>query len=454
LAGLDLIVTGGFQRAGAQVRITARALDARTREALAHAKADGPLADVFHVQDAIVTQLSAGLQLTITPAAAVRIRTHETSSLDAYRALTDGRLRLEALDPAEIPAAVAAFERALSLDPRYALAHVGLAHARFWQFQATRARSRPDAAALAAAISHAHQAIDLDPESAEAHSALGFFLASADQREAALVAGRHALALEPGNWRHQFRLGMAAWGAERVACLEAVVSQYPALAYAYVGLAMVWVARGELDRAEQTLRAGAASHRESSAGAARFPASGLHGLLGLVRLAAGDVAAAHAEFDRELHQPGSPLFAAESTLDASDGHAWARLASGDAAGAASMFEATLARAPDRARSRVGLTVACQALGARDRAEAAAGQAAVAIEEMRSGGRAGEAALVTACWRAGAGRLAEAVTMLREWLDAAPSGPTGWTIPVEPLLAPLRQERAFREVLVKVAGRAE
>ena len=30
----------------------------------------------------------------------------------------------------------------------------------------------------------------------------------------AVAAGRIAVALEPGNWRHQFRLGVAAWGDE------------------------------------------------------------------------------------------------------------------------------------------------------------------------------------------------------------------------------------------------
>ncbi|HEX7779141.1 MAG TPA: winged helix-turn-helix domain-containing protein, partial [Vicinamibacterales bacterium] len=130
-AGLDLVVIGSFQRAGDHVRITARLTDVATREALAHAKADGPLADVFSLQDAIVMQLSSGLQVRISPAERARMSARETSSLEAYRALTEGRLKLEALDPVEIPAAIAHFERALKLDPHYALAHVGLAHARF-----------------------------------------------------------------------------------------------------------------------------------------------------------------------------------------------------------------------------------------------------------------------------------------------------------------------------------
>src|SRR5258706_130188 len=82
------------------------------------------LADVFDVQDAIVRQLSTDLQITLTPAASARIQARETSNLEAYRASTEGRLKLETLDPAEIPGALADFERALNLDPRYALAHV------------------------------------------------------------------------------------------------------------------------------------------------------------------------------------------------------------------------------------------------------------------------------------------------------------------------------------------
>ena len=129
----DLIVVGSYQRSGDQLRITARVVDVATREAVVHAKADGAIEDVFDLQDAIVTQLGAGLRLRISPAAQARISTRETSSLEAYRALTLGRLKLEALDPDQIPAAIADFERALGLDSRYALAHVGLAHARFWR---------------------------------------------------------------------------------------------------------------------------------------------------------------------------------------------------------------------------------------------------------------------------------------------------------------------------------
>jgi DNA-binding winged helix-turn-helix (wHTH) protein/tetratricopeptide (TPR) repeat protein len=453
-AGLDLVVVGSFQRAGDELRITARLIDVATREALANAKADGPIADVFALQDAIVMQLATGLQVRISPAERARMRARETSSLEAYRALTEGRIRLEALDPAEIPGAIGHFERALALDPRYALAHVGLAHARFWQFQASRARNAPETDQLRAAVAHARRAIDIDPELAEAYSALGFVLASLDQSGEAVAAARRAVALEPGNWRHLFRLGMAAWGEERLGCLQAVVAQYPTLPYAYLGLAMVRIARRDLQAADRLLQTGLSSHgRSGPPGDARFPASGLHALRGLIRLAVGDAARARAAFDRELESTSRHLFADESARDAHDGLGHVGLAEGDAAGAAAMFEAALARYPDHARSLIGLAAACRAMGANDRADAAMARAKTAIEELRAHGRFTDAALAGAAMHAAAGQPADATALLMNFLGVAPPGSAGWLLPVDPFLANLRKQPAFEQVLDVLADRA-
>ena len=452
-AGLDFVVIGSFQRSGDHLRITARLTDVATREALANAKADGPLADVFALQDAIVMQLSTGLQVRISPAERARMSARETSSLEAYRALTEGRLKLEALDPAEIPGAIAHFERALSLDPDYALAHVGLAHARFWQFQASRARNAPETGHIQAAVTHARRAIELDPDLAEAHSTLGFVLASTDHGGQAIVAARRALALEPGNWRHLFRLGMAAWGEERIGCLQAVVAQYPALPYAYLGLAMVRIARRDLQAADRLLQTGVASHGRAGGGDSRFPASGLHGLRGLIRLAAGDAAKAKSAFDRELESKSSHLFADESARDAFDGQGHVLLLAGDAAGAAKMFDAALARYPDHARSLIGLAGACRAMGAQNRASQAMAHASKAVDDLRAHGRATEAALAGAAWQVASARPADAISTLTEFLEAAPSGSAGWILPVDPFLSGLRKQPAFESVLALLADRA-
>jgi TolB-like protein len=450
---LDLLVAGGYQRSGGRLRITARVIDVATGEGVAHAKADGLVSEVFQLQDAIVRHLLRSLPATMSSAVARRAGVRETSSLDAYRALTEGNLRLETLDPAHVPDAVRDFERAIALDPRYAQAYVGLSQAHLWRFEASRARNRPDSAALRSAIAYGRRAIELDPELPEAHGALAFLLASAGRTTEALAAGRTAVALEPNEWRHRFRLGVAAWGSERLACFDDVVRLFPEFGYAYFGSAMVHVARRDLAIAEEILRQGLAVRQRAATTADRFPANGLHWMLGLIRLAEGDAPGARAEFDRELKSAGSRMYRPEYAMDAYDGHGFVCLAAGDFAGAESMFEKALERYPDHARSLIGLSKAFAGRGRHDAAQSALDRAWRARDELRDNGRTAEAAMATAFAHVVAGRSDETLATLTALLIDAPPGFAGWTVPIEPLLAELKSQPRFRAVLSKLAERA-
>jgi DNA-binding winged helix-turn-helix (wHTH) protein len=59
--GSDWVVVGAFQRLGDQLRITARVVDARTREAIACAMVDGARQGAFSLEDALAQQLVASL---------------------------------------------------------------------------------------------------------------------------------------------------------------------------------------------------------------------------------------------------------------------------------------------------------------------------------------------------------------------------------------------------------
>jgi DNA-binding winged helix-turn-helix (wHTH) protein len=399
-----------------------------------------------------VAQLLSGLpaqRSTVPGRVAVTLR--DTESPEAYRAFTDGRLKIETLDPAAVGGAIADFERALELDPKYALAHVGLAHAYFWTFQTSRASHQPDIAAAMKAVGHARRAIELDADLAEAHSALALILIGVDRPVEAVASGRRALALEPGNWRHQFRLGMAAWGTERLTCLDAVVAQFPQMAYAYFGIAMVHIARNDLTSAAAILARGTAIGEDAALKLERFPGRGLHWLTGLVRLASGDAAGARAAFQQELDSDARALFAEEFVMDAHYGLASTHLGAGDAAGAVAQFDAALARYPDHARSLIGRGLALEALGQPDAAASSFARAAAAIDSIRLL-RANEAALAAACLLVARGDAGAAAPSLEQFLAQAPPGLAGWTIPAEPLLAALRDGR-LDAVLVQLRARA-
>jgi TolB-like protein/Flp pilus assembly protein TadD len=449
---LDRAVVGSFQRAGERLRITARVVDAGTGEALAEAKSDGLLENVFDLQDRLVAQFAESLGMS-KAAAESRRSIGDTSSLEAYQAFTEGRVRLESLDGSLVPGAIADFERAISLDPRYASAHVGLANARFWQYEMSRARNQPEAALLARAIDHVRRAIELERDLAEAHASLAFLLMSAGRATEALSAARRAVALEPRYWGNQFRLGHAAWGEERLQALARAVDLYPDFPFVHFEAAMVHIARGNLDRAESVLREGTIVQDRQADLKQRYPAKGLHWLLGLVRLARGDAAEAQREFKAEISSGSSQLYAPEFAMNAHDGSGFACLLTDAPEEAIVQFRCALELFPEHARSLVGLGAALAAAGDPEGRDAAFSRVSSAVEALRRGGRGSEATLAAALHHTVRGEFDDAVQCLNMLLERAEHPFTGWTVPVEPLLEPLRELPDYLRVADRLAERA-
>lgn len=450
---LDLAVVGSFQRAGDRLRITARVVDAGTGEALAEAKADGALAQVFELQDRIVGQFAETLGSAGSDSATSRRTYRETSSLEAYQAFTEGRVRLESLDASLVSGAIADFERAIALDPRYALAHVGLANARFWQYEMSRARNQPEGALLAHAIDHVRRAIELERNLAEAYATFSFLLVSAGRFSEALAAARRSVTLEPAYWGNQFRLAHAEWGEDRLRTLSRAMELYPDFPFAHFEAAMVHIARGSLERAESVLREGTIVQERQANLKQRYPAKGLHWLLGLVRLARGDAREARTEFDREIAIGSTQLYAAEFAMNAYDGAGFAALEDGDTGEAVQMFTRALELFPEHARSLVGLGFALATGGDAGAATAAFTHAARAIDSLRRGGRTSEATIAEAFMHRVQGRADDAIGLLKRLVERPEIPFAGWTIPIEPLLAPLGQRADFKEVLAALAQNA-
>jgi len=382
-----------------------------------------------------------------------RAGVRETSNAAAHDALLQGRRRLERMDLAEIPAAIEDFERAAALDPRYALPHVGLAHARFWLFEATRIRNCRDKALLTAAIADAHRATDLDPDLPEAYAALAWLLTAAGRGPEAVAAGRRAVALEPANWRNHCRLALAAWGSESVASWTHVLDLHPDFAFARCGVAMVAIAKGELDAAEAALRLGAATQDRVVSIDARFPTRGAHWLLGLVRLNRGDVHEAIAEFRRERQAGGDDVYATEFIVNALDGEGFSQLSTGAIDASSAAFSEALTLAPDHGRSLLGLAAVHVRAGRTSPRGEALARAHHAIGELRADGRSADAELLLASAHVIEGRRERALDTLERLLATAPAGSAGWTIPVEPLLAPAAESPEFAKVLFRLAHRA-
>jgi DNA-binding winged helix-turn-helix (wHTH) protein/tetratricopeptide (TPR) repeat protein len=445
---LDRAVVGSFQRAGGRLRITARVVDVATGETTAEAKADGPLEQVFELQDRIVAQFADAFGMGAKQTRSLG----DTSSLEAYQAFTEGRVRLESLEASNVPAAIADFERAVALDSRYAAAHVGLANARFWQYEMSRARNQPDAALLARAIDHVRCAIELERDLAEAHATLSFLLMSGGRATEALASARRAVALEPRYWGNQFRLAHAAWGEERLQALARARDLYQDFPFIHFEMAMVHIARGHLDRAERVLREGTIVQDRQADRKQRYPAKGLHWLLGLVRCAAGDGAEAQQEFERELSSGSWQLYAREFAMNAHDGAGFVLLRNAPGS-AADRFRSALELFPEHARSLVGLGAALASADDKAGADGAFARATAAIDALRRGGRGSEATMAEAMLHTVRGDRDRAIESLTTLVDRPDLPFSGWTIPIEPLLAPLREDDDYQRVIGRLAERA-
>lgn len=224
----SLLVIGGFQCTTARVRITARLVDVSTREALVDAKVDGPLSEIFGLQDQIVDQFSSALGMA-PMAVGTQFPVRETPSLEAYRAWTEGWLKIESLDIRELQQAREDFSQAISFDSRYAMAYAGLATAEFALYENTRCDAQPSDGLLHNAMTHARRAIELDEGLAEAHATLALILMSAWKTPEAAASARRAVALEPAHWRHVFRLCHATWGEARLEAAARTLALYPDL---------------------------------------------------------------------------------------------------------------------------------------------------------------------------------------------------------------------------------
>ena len=162
------VLEGSVRRAGDRVRITVQLNHVKDGFQLWSERYDREIKDIFDVQDEIAKAIAERLRITLADDGDLRLVPKATANVDAYQLYLKGRALLNRRG-ASIPLALEQFQRAVELDPEYALAWAGIADA-FTVFGYYGAARPENMRALA--IDAAHKAITLDPNSAEAHTAL------------------------------------------------------------------------------------------------------------------------------------------------------------------------------------------------------------------------------------------------------------------------------------------
>jgi DNA-binding winged helix-turn-helix (wHTH) protein len=376
----------------------------------------------------------------------------QTSNLEVLRSIFDGRLKLESLSPADIDSAVVQFARAVELDPTFAGGYVGLATAKFWNYESTRSGFQPDTGLLAAAVRDARQAVALAPAFAEAHATLSYLLTASGRFDEAHAAARRAVALQPEWWAHHFRLGHATWGASRLRALGQCLELYPEFAFAHYEMAMVHVARQAFDVAGNVLREGMAIQERVGAQERRFPANGLHWMLGAIALRQGDTAVAVAECDRELTSGARSLYAREFALAARNTCGFALLSDGAFDRAAETFRHSLATTDEQVRPHIGLALVARLRGNHDESTHECGSARRGVARLFNGGRSAEGLTMQAGLQVAEDERAGACETLERLFESTALS-AGWAVPIDPLFTAMRDLPAYRGVERRLALRA-
>jgi eukaryotic-like serine/threonine-protein kinase len=195
------ILEGSIRRSGNTVRITVQLISAVNGFHLWSQSYDRDPRDILTLQTDIATAVAQEMQVKLLGDEAARIEVGGTRNPDAYDAYLRGmQIVVTAQDIDASRRALAAFDKAIALDPNYAAAYAQRAHTlRSIASHTTDPASVRDM--FAAARQSAERAVSLAPDYADAHMALGWHVLvygfldfSGAQRET-----DRALALAPGS---------------------------------------------------------------------------------------------------------------------------------------------------------------------------------------------------------------------------------------------------------------
>ncbi len=132
--GVRYVLEGSVQRAGDRVRINAQLIDGQSGGHLWADRYDGPITDVFQLQDKVTRSITDALALRLTAQEQLSIGSAETRSAPAYDAFLQGRQLFRQGTPADLAAAIPFFEKATKLDPEYWRAYAALALV-YWRLE-------------------------------------------------------------------------------------------------------------------------------------------------------------------------------------------------------------------------------------------------------------------------------------------------------------------------------
>ena len=169
--GVSTILEGSVRKSGNRVRVNVQLINAVNDEHMWAEDYDRDLTDVFAIQTDLAQKIAHELQAKLSPTEKAQMTRKPTENGEAYLAFVQAHnLHMQMEDLDKLKQAEQLYERALQMDPNFALAAADFSRLESWiyhTFDPTPPRREK-------ARSLADRALKLQPDCPECHLALGF----------------------------------------------------------------------------------------------------------------------------------------------------------------------------------------------------------------------------------------------------------------------------------------
>ncbi len=190
---VSTVLEGSVRKMGNKLRITAQLVNVADGYHLWSERYDRELEDVFAIQDDISQAIVKALRVILTEGEKKAIEKARTVSVQAYDYYLRGRQYFHQWRRKSVEYARQMFNRAIEIDPDYALAHAGVADScsllyTYWDAREFNLRQADIAS---------RKALELEPDLAEAHVARGIAVSLTKKFDEAEKEFETAMRLDP-----------------------------------------------------------------------------------------------------------------------------------------------------------------------------------------------------------------------------------------------------------------
>jgi len=206
------VLAGSLRRSGSRLRINTQLVDTRTDFPVWAERFDREMKDVFEVQDEIARSITQALRVALSPQEEHAIAQKPTENLQAYDYFLRGRSFARRGTRADLDFAMQMYERAIALDPNFALAHAGIAHV----CGLLHYFHEPQAKWVQRGMAACERALKADPGLAEGLAARAFVLYAQGKLEQAVDYARLAIDRKPDCEGAYCVLGRALFQSDRL----------------------------------------------------------------------------------------------------------------------------------------------------------------------------------------------------------------------------------------------